>query len=66
MLLIDFDTDVPLAIWNIFFHRPVVRGKSHHIYFKVILSINSWHFILHIAYRRRFCSNKGRHSAREI
>lgn len=40
MLLIDLDTDVPLAIWNIFLQRLVVGlKKSYHIYFKVILSI---------------------------
>lgn len=60
MLLIDLDTDVPSAIWNIFLHSLVVGAKSYHIYFKVILSINSWHFTLNIAYRHRFCSNKGR------
>ena len=46
MLLIDSDICLPLAIWTVFPHIPMTGVKSDYIYFRVILSINSWHFTL--------------------
>lgn len=66
MLLIVADTCVPLAIWNVSPHTPMTGVKSDYIYFRVILSINSWHFTLNTAYRRRLCSNKGREWKRDL